>query len=121
MTHRKLVLVGMLGAGLALWWASTLAAGGAPPALAAHGGLSGTIPERCRRPSVQRRTRRSTVALSRKQLLRGSVQPGRPVAASVGRGVIWARRPLRFVPTCAACVPGARVGSAAPQGVSRRR
>ena len=44
MTHRKLVLVGMLGAGLALWWASTLAAGGAPPALAAHGGLSGTIP-----------------------------------------------------------------------------
>jgi C1A family cysteine protease len=44
MTHRGLVLAGILGAGLALCWTSTLAAGGAPPALATHGGLCGTTP-----------------------------------------------------------------------------
>ena len=41
MTNRKRVFVGMFAAGLALWWAGTLAAGGAPPALAAHGGPAG--------------------------------------------------------------------------------
>jgi C1A family cysteine protease len=94
MTNRKRTLVGVLAAGLALCWAGAPATGGAPPALAAHGGASKSAP-----PAVSAAGRATTPMAVRDHAAADAASARAGAAAHAGRSVRRAKGHLGATPT----------------------